>query len=1225
MHFQVQLSHLKRTLVCPAGLYAGRFPVLALVLLLAFIGFIFSTTRRATSTRAGANVETVNPSSRARAINPALRADLKEAYGKLPLAFEVNQGQAPASVKFSSHGSGYGLYLTQTGAVLALNKPSSRRINQVSSDDKKNSLDADRSVSIEQASTVLRMRLKGANPALQVMGTEELAGKVNYLTGNDRARWQTGVQTFAKVRYEQVYRDVDLVYYGNQQQLEYDFEVAPGGNPGGIKLSFEGMKKLALNEKGDLLLKTKDGDMRWHKPLVYQLIKGERREIAARYSIDKGRREVGFKIASYDHRRPLVIDPTLIYSTYYGGPLTDEGYGIAVDASGSAYITGKTSNIFPTTPDSFQPSIGGDSFFGNAFVTKLNPAGSAVVYSTFLGGINDDIGNGIGVDADGNAHVAGMTCSNDFPVSNAYQPVKAVADFNCDAFLTKLNANGTALLYSTYLGGISTDVARGIALDSAGNAYVVGNTTSTNFPTLNPVQQNKSGHPVFKSTNSGSAWTEASNGLTASLVNTLISDPVNPSTLYAGTEIGVYKSTNAGGIWSSSNNGIPDRDNNITAMLINPNNPSILYATNPNNTCIYKSTDAASNWTSVACYTDGLEIGTLLTLAIDPLNPATLYAGGNGEGYLSKSTDSGQTWHVSNLGMLSSTIIRAIAVDPANSSTVYAGSNFYGVYKSTNGGNTWASKGNGLLGGTILSLAIDPTNTSTIYAGTVQGIYKSTDAGENWFAVNNGLTVSYGSMTLFPQVYAIAIAQTTPQTIYAGGKYGGVFKSIDGGVNWFTVNNGLTNNFIKALAINQATPTTLYAGADSGADVFVAKFSTTGSLLYSTYIGGNEAEIGNGIAVDGSGSVYITGFTVSLNFPTTNPAQSSIQSTSDGFVTKLNSSGSALIYSTYLGGNRDDVGQAIAVDNAGSAYVTGQTSSVNFPTTAGAFDTTCGTDGTCNQNSLGGLIADAFVTKMSASGANFAYSTFIGGSGADIGYGIAVRSDGKAYLTGSTSSRDFPTANPIQAANNSNGSALEVFALRLNETGSSPEFSTYLGGPGSDIGRAITLDSVGSAYLTGSTGPFEFPTVNAVQPAPGGSSRTDAFISKIGEPPPPPVIQFSAASYDVNEADNYATITVQRSGSTANALTVDYATGDGTARQRTDYTLSSGTLTVAPNETSKTFTVLITNNAFVDGTRTVNLTLSNPSEGILGTQAAAVLNILDNDTAQPALNRILCK
>ena len=1088
MRFQARISHFK-PYVLSSAIFRTEHLIALVSLLLASLCLLVPVAKRTTFTtpQAVAPVKTIKTTEEeANETDTIMQASIKAAYGKLPLSFEANQGQAESQVKFSSHGSGYGLFLTQTEAMLTLNKQPPQRTPQASVDEQEAGLI---SQTKQPTPTVLRMRLKRANSEARVTGTDELAGKVNYLIGDDSERWRSNVPTYARIRYQQVYKNVDLVYYGNQGRLEYDFEIAPGGNPDSIKLAFEGMQKLALDKNGDLLLKTQGGDIRWRKPVVYQELNGERREIAGRYVIDGWNREVGFKVGEYNRSRPLVIDPVLIYSTFFGGSTSDAGDGIAVDASGSAYITGRTSGKFPTTSGAFQTNYDASSASGDSFVTKLNPAGTAVVYSTYLGGSDDDEGYSIGVDADGQAHIAGITCSLNFPLLNAYQAAKGDSDFNCDAFVTKLNATGSGLIYSTYLGGLDTDFGRSIALDNAGNAYVGGDTRSQNFPMLNALQPNKAGHPVFKSINSGGSWNESSNGLTAPTVNALAVDPVNPARLFAGTDLGVYRTTDGGAGWSNTSGPIGLGVTGVTTVVIDPHNPAIVYASATAFGCIVKSTDGGSTWNY---FCDGIDAINIYALAIDPVTSTTLYAGGSNQIFY-KSTDGGAHWQSSAAGLSLFGSVQAIAIDPTNPSTIYVGKSSGGVYKSTNSSGNWINASTGLPNNSVFALSIDPTNTATIYAGTGSGIFKSTDAGSHWTAVNNGLIVTYGATTFTPGVFSLSIAQAVPATIYAGTKYGGIFKSTDGGASWSQVNSGLTNSIIKAVAINGTTPSIFYAGTESGADAFITKLNPAGTVLYSTYLGGNENEVGNGIAVDASGSAYLTGATSSTNFPTMKPAQPSIMDTSDGFVTKLNANGAALAYSTYLGGSANDVAQAIAVDSAGSSYVTGQTISVNFPTTAGAFDTSCGTDSICNQASSGSIYADAFLTKLEPQGSTLAYSTYLGGSREDVAYALALNSAGEVYVTGYTTSIDFPVSNAIQA---SQGGSQDAFILKTSTSGASLDYSTYLGRSNGDIGRGIAVDQAGNAYVTGATNSFDFQTVNAVQAQSGGS--TDAFICKIG-------------------------------------------------------------------------------------------------------------------------------
>jgi len=393
-------------------------------------------------------------------------------YGKLPLSFEANRGQTDSRVKFLSRGHGYSLFLTRNQAVIALKNAAPPEMKGSTG---RELVDKQKSGAAQE--TVLRMELAGANPAPRVLGAEELPGKTNYFLGNDPAKWRTNVPTYAKVKYAGVYPGVDLVYYGNQGQLEYDFVVAPGANAKQILLKFCGVGKLRVDEKGDLLIGSRGEEVRFEKPVVYQEVAGKKTPVEGGYIL-ASTNQIGFRLGEYDHGKPVVIDPLLIYSTYLGGSGGDQGNSIAVDASGNAYVTGLTdSTNFPTV-NALQSTNSSGTY--DAFVTKLNPAGSALIYSTYLGGNGLDDGTGIAVDASGNAYVTGRTSSTNFPTANALQSTLAGEG---NAFVAKINATGSALVYSTYLGGTDYDSGNGIALDASGNAYVTGAASSTNFPT----------------------------------------------------------------------------------------------------------------------------------------------------------------------------------------------------------------------------------------------------------------------------------------------------------------------------------------------------------------------------------------------------------------------------------------------------------------------------------------------------------------------------------------------------------------------------------------------------------------------------------------------------------------------------------------------------------------------------------------------------------------------
>jgi hypothetical protein len=680
--------------------------------------------------------QTTQPSA-ASHTDPKAQTKILDPYGKLPLSFEANHGQTDNKVKFLSRGHGYSLFLTGNEAVIALKKtpPQTKETKLLPRREL-----AEKLKEGAEAVTIVRMQLAGANAVPRVGGAKELPGKVNYFIGNDPASWRTNVPTYAKVKFEGVYPGIDLVYYGNQGQLEYDFVVAPGVDPNQIRLKFDGAGKLRLDEKGDLLLGSAGEEVRFEKPVVYQEVAGRQQAVEGGYMLASGDR-IGFQLGEYDHSQPLVIDPVLSYSTYLGGGGFDSGKGIAVDASGNAYVTGLTTSTNFPSANPIQSTLGGAE---NAFVTKINPTGSALVYSTYLGGNNVDYGSGIAVDAAGNAYVTGGTTSTNFPTANALQ---ATLSGSANAFVSEINASGSALVYSTYLGGSGGDEGMGIALDGSRNAYVTGATTSLNFPTVNALQ------------------------------------------------------------------------------------PTL---------------------------------------------------GGNQNAFVSKITAGGAAL----------------------------------VYSTYLGGN-----------------------------GADQG-------------------------------FAIAV---------------------DGSANAYVTGSTSSTNFPTANALQP----TLAPGGVSNA--FVTKINTNGSaLVYSTYLGGNINSSGHGIAVDAAGNVYVAGATDSRSFPTANPLQATIPGVLSPFVTKMNASGSALVYSTYLGGNAADQGFAIAVDGSGNAYVTGQTTSTNFPTVNAL------------QATFGG-VSNAFVAEINTNGSALVYSTYLGGSGVDYGgYGIAVDGSGNAYVTGETESLNFPTANALQ-------------------------------------------------------------------------------------------------------------------------------------------------------------------------------------------------------------------
>ncbi|TLD41083.1 MAG: Phage tail fiber protein [Candidatus Jettenia ecosi] len=424
-------------------------------------------------------------------LNKVTQVKIRESYGKLPLSFIKNQGQMNEKVRFYERGHGRTLFFTDRGVYLSLVGANPRVCPDGSSTTARNS-----------KSELIRLIPLGArkNPEIHAEGLQD--SKVNYFMGNDSQKWKTNIPTYQSVVYKGMYQGIDMKFYGNNRQIEYDIIVNPGANPSRIQLSYDGVEDLRITEKGDLEICLKEGKLLQKRPYIYQEIEGKKVERTGAFKVSRLGSKVQnpkpetrnskhftytFRVASYDKRYPLVIDPILVYSTYLGGSDEDSGVDIAVDTAGNAYITGSTGSTDFPTDNAFDESLTGSR---DVFVTKLNAAGNDLIYSTYLGGSGGDSSDFIAVDADGNAYITGGTGSTDFPTANAFDKSP---NGNSDAFVTKLNAAGNGLIYSTYLGGSGDDGGNGIAVDTAGSAYITGGTGSTDFPTDNAFDENLTG------------------------------------------------------------------------------------------------------------------------------------------------------------------------------------------------------------------------------------------------------------------------------------------------------------------------------------------------------------------------------------------------------------------------------------------------------------------------------------------------------------------------------------------------------------------------------------------------------------------------------------------------------------------------------------------------------------------------------------------------------------
>jgi len=397
----------------------------------------------------------------------------------MPLFFEPQDGAIGDPSAFLARGQNYHFAITPTGAQIVLSRAESEEGNS-----------SDRASRIaHHASRMVQMQLLGANPYAPIQGNGILQGKMNYLIGNDPAQWRTALPLYSKVQVDDVYPGINLIYYGNHDQLEYDFIIAPLAKPENIALHFEGVDKIEINKDGELVLSLDENEIRFHRPVIYQEVNGARRPVSGGYQLESAR-TVSFLLGQYDHNLPLIIDPILAYSGYFGGNFGDVALGVKVDSSGFIYIAGETlSRKWPFPLVGNDTNFNGGRFNGDGFVAKLSNDASNLVYFTYIGGSEDDGILDLALDTLGNPYITGFTDSTNFPTTTnaAFPRIRGFRDptfhtYSSDAFVAKLNTTDGGLVYSTYLGGSRADVAGAITVDGNGNAYVTGYTYSSDFP-----------------------------------------------------------------------------------------------------------------------------------------------------------------------------------------------------------------------------------------------------------------------------------------------------------------------------------------------------------------------------------------------------------------------------------------------------------------------------------------------------------------------------------------------------------------------------------------------------------------------------------------------------------------------------------------------------------------------------------------------------------------------
>ena len=951
------------------------------------------------------------------------------AYLHLPLRFEPAVQESDD--RFVARGAGYAVSVSAAGAALVLTPQGG------------------------DGPRPLTMSLVGGNAGARPTARRALPGVSNYLSGNDRHSWSTGVRGYGEVQFGGVYRGVDIVYYGNQHRLEFDFVVAPGASADAIALAFGGATGVRLDDHGDLVIATSGGNLRQQRPTIYQDDHGARRAISGGYVI-RPNATIGFRIGAYDRRLPLIIDPVLSYATYLGGASTDHGHSVAVDAAGNIIVAGVT-----TSPDFPIANAAQGEKHGSvdAFVTKLTPGGDAIVYSTYLGGGGYDEARDVAVDDAGNAYVAGYTDSWDFPLASAIGTLEGRKQI----FVIKLDSTG-ALAYATLVGGSGQDAVHGIAVDADRRAHIVGSTSSPDFPLVNPWQRSLGGTPAFRTHDGGGTWTGLHTGLMVSGVRAFGFDRSQPAAVYAGSfREGLFKSMDDGATWTREN--LPAQG--IYAIVNQAGTAPAVFA--GGDLGVYRSRDQGASWTVVSPYGGA----GAKALAVVDGDPSTIYAAPAWSGGVFKSVDGGDTWTDTGLR-------EPVQVLAASGSTVYAltGVQFGPgtVLRSSNGGPWQAAGGSGrdVPIGMLTSLVVDPVDPQVAYVSTEHGLFKTTTGGAAWTSVFD--------FSMFIQT--LAIAPSDPSTLFLGSSQSS-FLHHDG-QTWSDARlpNGAQPLVVAFDPVDSAH---VYAGCFLNPDGFVATLSADGSRLeYATYIGGAGGESAASIAVDANGNRYVTGDTFSNDFPTVHPIQSAFGGTWDSFVVKLSPAGEP-VYSTYLGGGGSDYASRVATDAAGRAYVTGLTLSTNFPVV------------NASQPAHGGGFSDVFVTALNESGSAFVYSTFLGGSamendpGQSLGPSIAVTPAGEASVTGTTQSTNFPVTADAWHRTHAGG-VNDVFVTRFDAAGAL-QYSTFLGGPGADYARDIAVDAAGAMVVAGYTNSTDWATHTAPQPVYAGTE--DAFVAKI--------------------------------------------------------------------------------------------------------------------------------
>lgn len=917
-----------------------------------------------------------------------IRVSQAAEYGRVPLTFEVNKGQANPRAKFLVHGRGYTVHLTTDGMVLSL---------RTQQDPRSTSRSSTGSRTINGAN-VLEIRLQGANSKSAAVGEQLQPGIVNYFIGRDPANWRTNIPTYARVRYKNIYPGIDLVYHGNHQQLEYDFELQAGSRPEQIAFEIRGANSARLDGSGNLIIKLNGSTLQVLCPVVYQMRQGERVPVKGAYFM-KDPTHLGFRISEYDRSQALVIDPVLAYSTYLGGSGTDTAGGMAVDSTGNLYLTGYTdSDDFP---------LGTSGLPANAyhvFVSKLDASGSNLLFTDFIGGNGDDTGVGLVLDRSNGVFVTGSTTSSNFPVVNGYQQTQPGP---YTGFLTHVSQDGSSLLYSTYLGGSSFDQPMSIAINHSGQVYVAGVTMSRDYPTANAFQGSVSPNQGGNYGDYGFITKFSEDG--SSLIY---------STYLAGNS-NVIQTCGSTTCW-------PEPYTDLTAISLDANDN--LYVTGTTNTYNFPTTSGAylvSNSTDGNAYVSYV---TKLTSA-------------GGLGYSTYFYGSSSDWISTS----------SIAVDSTGSAYVTGMAASDGTFPITVT-SICDPEVNGSACGYAFATKFDPAGSTLLY-----------------------------STFLGPYNYA------SPYTIL-----------LDSQMNAYILANTMSPLYQTLNPVE---------GYRNGFDVLLVEISADATAqLFSTYLGGSGDETPSGMALDTEENVYIAGSTGSSDFPVTQGAfQTQFAGNGDTFLAKIFTGTAPLLSlsSTALQFSSTAVGLQSPAINVQLQNLSAMPLTIASISTSGDFSqkNTCGNSLAAYTNctiavtfaptALGNRTGSVVIgdnapgapqvislqgtgtSAVSLSSTALAFpTTIVGGSSAAQTVTLTNQSSSSLTINTVQTSGDFSETNncPASLSARSSCTILVVFSpkasgsrsglLQVNDNAASSPQDLALAGTGSDFGVSVSPSTV---------------------------------------------------------------------------------------------------------------------------------------------------------------------